>query len=170
MEYIEKEVMKMSVDKECSLEFISGYHKARKEVLDILEKARKEESLKVPAWFSKYFEGNGYEKSLYGMLNSLYSHRKQDMDDWASRLENGHAELQIMLSKISERGINSYTVEEKRYYVRNNRGSYMLLKSDGSIYETWCVPALGNETYKLTEKEIKDFDSRYWEFRSEPIE
>lgn len=68
--------------------------------------------------------------------------------------------------------VNGYTVkEEPKYYVHDNT-HYLLCKTFderyGNIINTPELREYGLEkheyTYELTEKEIKDYDERYWTF------
>ena len=73
---------------------------------------------------------------------------------------------------------NGYEVEKERlYYVLNGQGYFMLLES-----RTVGATQAGNVTfedakergvlciYQLTEKQIKDYDERYWQFAVEVAE
>lgn len=67
---------------------------------------------------------------------------------------------------------DGYTVEEKKYYVLNNEGETMIRKNDSGIRTSSgfkIVNTFKNENYKFTEKEIKEYDPRYWAFRK-PVE
>lgn len=62
-----------------------------------------------------------------------------------------------------------YEVEkEPLYWVRDKNGIGMLSRKDGSICGAPCVTVTSQlaypKTYTFTEKEIKDYDERYWDF------
>ena len=56
---------------------------------------------------------------------------------------------------------------EQKYYVLNSEGETMIRKSDSRIRTSSGFKiknGFKNENYKLTEREIKDYDERYWPF------
>lgn len=133
----------------------------------------KQEEIVVPEWFAKWYEDRGYEMSLYGMLNDLYSNFKTAMMNWSEKYERGHAELQEVIALIKLRGKEIYEVEEEqKYIVSDKSGTPLLIKTDkGEImsYDSQIAYNNSNGTIELTEQEIKDYDPRYWAFRK-PVE
>ena len=70
-----------------------------------------------------------------------------------------------------------YEVEkEKLYYVVNKENYFMLRKYDGSVDVMQVSSTMSRDEYgkytsfMLTEKEIKDYDKRYWAFAEEVTE
>ncbi|WP_373768376.1 DUF1642 domain-containing protein [Jeotgalibaca porci] len=98
-------------------------------------------------------------------------------------LDNSHEvniERQFILADIIAHGLDGYEVEkEKLYHVVNKENYFMLRKDDGLVVTVVTMqvsPAMSRDKYgkdtrfMLTEKEIKDYDERYWAFAQEVTE
>ena len=94
-------------------------------------------------------------------------------------LDNSHEvniERQFILADIIAHGLDGYEVEkEKLYHVINKENYFMLRKYDGlvdtmQLSTTMSRDKYGKDTrFMLTEKEIKDYDERFWAF-AKPVE
>ena len=132
----------------------------------------KQEEIGVPQWFAEWFEGRGYEMSLYGVFNDLYTNNKSKMEEWSKQYEMGHAELQNDIASINFHGKGIYEVEEEpKYYVsvrdEEYGGFWFLSKNNNGdisigVNRDWSE--VDWDRLKLTEQEIKDYDERYWPF------
>lgn len=161
------EAEKIDITKEEALEKIAiNYPLTAEDIPYILEKylsgeVKELELPEVPEFIASWIETHRHHYDDFFQV--VYDYAEGELDskvfDWVLKNKNKFAISYSLGYNVKE---------EKKYHVKNNRGSYMLLKSDGDVHETWCVPALGEETYELTEEEIKGFDERYWEFRNEP--
>ena len=68
--------------------------------------------------------------------------------------------------------LNGYEVEEQKYYVINNDNGIMLIRMmDGktiteamTFFRFEDMSEVEKKSHRLTEQEIKDYDSRYWAF------
>ena len=65
--------------------------------------------------------------------------------------------------------LDGFTVEEEqKYYVLNSEDETMIRKNGSGVGTSLGIKIknwLNDESYKLTEQEIKDYDERYWPFR-----
>ena len=68
-------------------------------------------------------------------------------------------------------GNREYEVEEQKYYVIDKEDNILLIRGYGGIEkaDNLKITNSGGGALKLTEQEIKDYDSRYWAF-AEPVE
>lgn len=62
-----------------------------------------------------------------------------------------------------------YTVEEKKYYVKEPTTGQFLIKDNQQSNGVKWVDGFSSNPERYTEQEIKDIDERYWEFRK-PVE
>lgn len=153
-----------------TLKYAEGVFDGTKDILKMIDVVEQSRLPVIPQFVAEFIEEN--KKMANHWFEALDEMKAVNEEDGLS--QKGKKVLDYIVRKPDD-FVDAYrfgytTNKEKKYHVRNNRGSYMLLKSDGVVLETWCVPALGEETYELTEKEIKDFDERYWEFRREPFQ
>ena len=98
-------------------------------------------------WFA--LDGNSY-----GMPNSV--------SDWLFNEEK--------VETFAKAWLDGYEIEkEKLYRVKDNNGT-LLCKAKGEVMTVTKALYIGyeQEFYHLTEKEIKDYDKRYWAF-AEPV-
>jgi uncharacterized protein (DUF1919 family) len=64
---------------------------------------------------------------------------------------------------------NGYTVEEKKYEVKDKNDCFLLTKnSEGEVINAYSKVVYKNKG-QLTEQEIKDYDERFWIF-AVPVE
>lgn len=98
--------------------------------------------------------------TLYGAMDNEFLNT-QELTRWMTDAKN-----QL---KFARAWLDGYTVEkEKLYYVREN--NYLLCKHKGEVID--YVEAIDRRItnlveLKLTEKEIKDYDERFWAFAEE---
>lgn len=131
----------------------------------------KQESPVVPAWFHEWWKdvprgGGNLFHNIERFYNELYSSGTREACDYISGPDNKKKLLNIIINE------SGYKVEdEQKYYVVNNKNYFLLGKEKrhGFVFSTGGNSKLGNTdnisaTFKLTEQEIKDYDSRYWTF------
>lgn len=127
-------------------------------VADYIEKW-KHENLTIHEWF--YFGDNDVYGDVYDDVNKwLYDNTME---------ENRRREY-LLIDAIR----NGYEVEkEKLYHVVNEENYFMLRKDEGLVVTVVTMqvsPVMSRDKYgkdtrfMLTEKEIKDYDERYWAF------
>lgn len=87
------------------------------------------------------------------------------MAEWIKDPENDAVNI---LARMED----GYTMEEKKYIVRDKKDTILLYKDDkGKIERTNKGEFMQRDyTWALTEKEIKDYDERYWAFAEEVTE
>lgn len=154
--------------------YYDGSVAATERALDLIDELDSQEALSkdlpvVPAWFHEWWKdvprgaGNIFH-NIERFYNELYSSGMKEACNYISEPDNKKKLLNIIINE------SGYKVEEEQKYFVSSResvGFWFLSKdNDGDI-------AIGTnkdyydrrwESLKLTEEEIKDYDSRYWAF------
>ena len=130
------------------------------------------EKVEVKKFVAEFYEGCK-DANLYFLITQLESEDFQsDLGKWYRDCEgrhiSGRANAQEVIAKMKLYG---YEVEkEPLYHVVNKDGGLMLFKLNGVVDATpsptsLTIDKFGQKPfYQLTEKEIKDYDERYWPF------
>lgn len=141
--------------------------KAEKELREL--KNSQEEKVVLPDYIDECirYAGTNIERNKEYVLRSIIEqHYKNDFEekvyDWF--MEKGN------LLKFFRAVDNGYTVEEKKYRVRDKHGYVLILKgSNGDVCRSDSTPMKPDYSWDLTEQEIKDYDPRYMTFAA-PVE
>ena len=130
------------------------------------------EKVVVPKFVAEFYEGCK-DANLYFLITQLESEDFQsDLGKWYRDCEgrhiSGRANAQEVIAKMKLYG---YEVEkEPLYHVATKDGGLMLFKYENVVSVTpapviRAIKDYGRKPfYQLTEKEIKDYDERYWPF------
>ena len=116
-------------------------------------------------------------KDSYGMMVAEINKKHQYRFDteWDMDIKEELFNLIVELAETAP----EYREEEKKYYVklpkvtRDSKAIYLLKQSSSCANPTtvdWSNEHYiksGDETYRFTEKEIKEIDERYWPFAEE---
>ena len=112
--------------------------------------------------------------------------------DWIeNQAQYGYEDVFISMTRLRERApeevkfwfdnnpdtyarawLDDYEVEKEKLYQVRDKDDTILCKVYGKVMivgKAWCI-GYGQEVYNLTEKEIKDYDKRYWVFAEEVTE
>ena len=126
----------------------------------------------IPKFVANYIEKWKYEGFT---IYEWFSFGNSDVDDddvnkWLyNNLNEKNRRREYLLIDAIRYG---YEVEkEKLYHVRDNNDT-LLCKVEGKVMtvaKAWYI-GYEQEFYHLTEKEIKDYDERYWAFAEEVTE
>ena len=153
----------------------------REEVLNLIDQLDKPRKVIIPQFVADWWERDGDSVTMYGG-ESIDKKRKLDLVscfqdrgliDSLSKVEvwideNESNFLDLVNGKV-------YEVEkEQLYYVLNKQGKTLLMLMSGEVCTSGGY-ALSESTftkdiYQLTEKQIKDYDERYWQFAVEVAE
>lgn len=123
----------------------------------------------VPAWFDEWWEDVSQgEGNLFHNINQfhdkLYSSGTREMYNYINAPDNKKKLLNIIINELD------YKVEdEQKYFVssRESVGFWFLSKNNDNEVVIGTNKDYYDrkwESLKLTEEEIKDYDSRYWAF------
>lgn len=134
-----------------------------------------EESKKVviPKFVADWIEEMKQDKRpFYSVMSTLMNKRNHEWAIWKSANMN-FSEI------VAEAWIDGYEVEkEKLYYIplgicRGGESPIYLLKTLDGVDVDWSPPEYMwsyKEKYYFTEKEIKEYDARFWPFATEVAE
>lgn len=127
------------------------------------------EKVVVPKFVADYLEER--KRDGDGLVTSLYPYQGNSgeaIEDWFEEEENNVS--------FAKAWIDGYTIEpEQLYHVVNKEGRFMLKRYDNGVKPTRVIATLNELTsaslddFRLTEKEIKGYDGRYWSF-AVPVE
>ena len=147
--------------------FQSGIRTGLATAIELAEQLDEPEKVVIPKFVAEAFEKarkNNWFTSL--VINAMYD----SSDEVAHWLEVPSNE-QLLLKAW----INGYQVEKEKLYYVINDAQQLMLANNGRT-----VPTLTNfevaihqgvlKKYQLTEKEIKEYDTRYWPFAVEVAE
>ena len=136
-----------------------------------------DDKIEVPQWFAEWYEGVGYEKSIYGALDELYGEYESGMEYWSGKYDNSHIELQEDICRIVMGGQDVYRVEDKTaynvYFVDKikdgERVGFFLYKDDEGIHmDTRLNNYMSDHpSCRLTEGEIKAYSEPLWDLAME---
>lgn len=137
-------------------------------VIEKLDEPEKVEPLVVPKelgeWLAKQDIGDeGRFFSIIGRLDDMLG-----MDMFDNFIDDNKKELiEVIL------GTRPYKVEkEELYYVLDKKGKTMLMSWGGKATSSggYSIHDVSKGLYQLTERQIKDYDERYWPFAVEVAE
>lgn len=129
----------------------------------------KKDLVVIPIFIADWLEKCKIEKDNHSLSSAIGDDVPFEVSNWLSFDDCRNEEV------FARAWIEGYEVEkEPLYWVRNRRGRAMLgKKDDGTIYGASYVTITSQlaypKSYTFTEKEIKDYDERYWAF-AVPVE
>lgn len=141
-------------------------------VYDLIDQLDEPGKIVVPKFVAEWYEESKNELE-FDIFNLVTTIGEKDYDElteieaWFNNLGNEPIET-IMKMKLF-----GYEAEkEKLYYVLNKQGKTLLVFIGGkaSLSGGYALPDGNKEMYQLTEKQIKDYDERFWEFAVEVAE
>lgn len=131
---------------------------------DNLEESKK---VVIPRFVADWIEEMKQdERPLYNVMSSLTNKRNHEWNIW-KRANMNFSEI------VAQAWLNGYEVEkEQLYYVLNKQGKTLLLFTGKKVSESggYVLRDDNKDKYQLTEKQIKDYDERYWSFAVEVTE
>ena len=119
----------------------------------------------VADWIEEMKQG---ERPLYNVMSSLTNKRNHEWTIW-KRANMNFSET------VAQAWLYGYELEEEKlYYVLDKQGKTLLALMGGEVHISGgYVLSEGTATkdiYQLTEKQIKDYDERFWSFAVEVAE
>ena len=139
------------------------------DLIDQLEDSEKLEEPKkvvIPKFVADWIEEMKQdERPLYNVMSSLTNKRNHEWTIW-KRANMNFSET------VAQAWLYGYEVEEEKlYYVLDKQGKTLLALIGGEVHISGgYVLSEGTATkdvYQLTEKQIKDYDERFWSFAVE---
>lgn len=140
---------------------------------ELIEAIPEREKVTIPKEVAEWIEFCKAEnKSLFDSMAKLDLTQpfEEAIDDWFSEFERERQEI------FARAWLDGYKVEkELLYWVRDKRDDPILLKwstggiTTGASSVDKATQRKHKEIYTFTEKEIKDYDERYWPF-AVPVE
>ena len=120
----------------------------------------------IPKYVAKYLEFAKSDVSLMRVMVVAYS--RDELPEW----EKEYDWISANDEAFARAWLNGYEVEEQKYYVINNDNGIMLIRMmDGktiteamTFFRFEDMSEVEKKSHRLTEQEIKDYDSRYWAF------
>lgn len=148
-------------------------------VLELIDQLDEPEKPVIPKFIANWIEETKKQgKSLVFAITHIYY--KNEIGKSPNKEENKifqWMELAYNEEVFARAWIDGYEVEkEKRYHVVNKENYFMLRKYDGLVDIMRVSSSMSRDEYgkdtsfMLTEKEIKDYDGRYWAFAQEVME
>lgn len=126
------------------------------------------EKVTIPKVVADFINGQkNLEHGVLGALEEAHFFTKPDVSNWLKRVENQE--------KFLKAWIYGYEIDKEPLYWVRNKNELSLLKreSNGYINTSIGVPKrdqeLNKKSYAFTEKEIKDYDERFFAFAA-PVE
>ena len=120
----------------------------------------------IPKFVADWIEEMKQDKRpFYSVMSTLMNKTNHEWAIWKSANMN-FSEI------VAQAWLEGYEVEkEQLYYVLNKQGKTLLMLMSGEVCTSGGY-ALSESTftkdiYQLTEKQIKDYDERYWQFAVE---
>ena len=119
----------------------------------------------VADWIEEMKQG---ERPLYNVMSSLTNKRNHEWTIW-KRANKNFSEI------VAQAWLYGYEVgKEQLYYVLDKQGKTLLVLMGGEV----CISGgyvlsestANKDIYQLTEKQIKDYDQRFWSFAVEVAE
>lgn len=142
-----------------------------KDVLNIIEQIGEPEVLSqnlpvVPTWFDQWWRNiiKGERNLLHNIAqfhDKLYSFGTREVYDYINDTGNKKKLLNIIINELD------YEVEdEQKYYVDLDTAAYVAKWTINGQVDIYTDAISGSDEFELhlTEKEIKNFDPRYWAF------
>lgn len=136
-------------------------------VLELIDKLEEPEKPVIPQFVADWIEEAKDRKlTLYGAIHEC----PREVDYW---LVDGDSSNQETFARA---WLDGFTVEEEqKYYVLDSEDIPLLERANNQTYKTTTALSIyedgrDNSKFELTEKEIKDYDERYWAFAEEVTE
>lgn len=125
------------------------------------------EKVAIPQFVADYIErAKPRHDSLY---QAMEERAGEEVNEWIQAFYNS--------DKFARAWPDGYEVEKEQQYYVMNKENELILGWSQSAYMTPCIEGYeymkhnGRENlFQLTEKEIKDYDERYWAFAEEVTE
>lgn len=119
----------------------------------------------VADWIEEMKQG---ERPLYNVMSSLTNKKNHEWTFW-KRANKNFSEI------VAQAWLYGYEVEkEQLYYVLDKQGKTLLMLIGGEVCTSGgyvlSESTFTKDTYQLTEKQIKDYDQRFWSFAKEVTE
>lgn len=148
----------------------------REEVLNLIDQLDEPEKVVIPKFVADWIEEMKQdERPLYNVMSSLTNKRNHEWNIW-KRANMNFSEI------VAQAWLDGYEVKkEKLYYVKlpntNSEGESLYLAQGNVSGDYWFNSGLERLDYEagackhqFTEKEIKDYDQRFWSFAVEVTE
>lgn len=137
------------------------------DILPLIDQLDEPEKVVIPKFVADWIEEMKQdERPLYNVMSSLTNKRNHEWTIWKKANMN-FSEI------VAQAWLNDYEVEkEQLYYVLNKHGETLLLFYGGkvSVSSGYEIHDDNKGLYQLSEKQIKDYDERYWRFAVEVAE
>lgn len=166
-------MVKRNTNKEAN-SYVKGKYAAYKTALDWLNELDEPEKPVIPANVASLIEYQKNHIKKHGRLKSKFSPIEVDRLKFDVRKAVKWEENNWVT--YCNAFANDYTVEEKKYHVFDHEGYLLIRKYANRIgripadIKPEDYPDWQQENLLLTEKEIKDYDERYWAFAEEVTE
>lgn len=169
----DKEWLKKEIEEYLEYEGVRDARIALESVLGYIDQLEEPEKVVIPQFVADWIDAY----NLYGN-NPLREYRDLEIDFNEGWTDEKDATVYHWVNKNPYAFIDAlrygYEVEkEQEYHVVNKENYFMLRKYDGlvdilHVSSTMSRDEYGKDTsFMLTEKEIKDYDERYWAFAEE---
>lgn len=138
-------------------------------LIDCINKLDEPQKPIIPQFVADYIEKWEHEGlTIYEWFSFGNNDVDEDVNKWLydNTMEENRRREYLLIDAIR----NGYEVEkEKLYHVIDSNNETLLCKVEGEVMtvaKAWYI-GYEQEFYHLTEKEIKDYDERYWGFAEE---
>ena len=160
----------------------SGYEDGLAYALKLAHQLDEPEKVVIPQFVADWWERDDDSVTMYGRLRAEKKHKfdlisifyDKGLGDYLSKAEdwiyeNNSAFLDLVNGKPYE------VEEEQKYYTLDSEDIPLLERWGNQIQRTTTELSIyekgrDNSRFELTEKEIKDYDERYWSFAVEVAE
>lgn len=140
-----------------------------RQIMELIDQLDEPQKPVIPQFVANFIRETKPNNSLRLAFEYIAQQKIDNYDDeLALWVEEGNSEL------FARAWIDGYEVErEKVYHVVNKKNYFMLRKYDGLVDIFHVSPSMSRDEYgkdtrfMLTEKEIKDYDERFWAFAEE---
>ena len=139
------------------------------QVYDLIDQLEDSEKVVIPKFVADWIEEMKQgECPLYNVMSSLTNKRNHEWTIW-KRANKNFSEI------VAQAWLYGYEVEkEKLYYVLDKQSKTLLVLMGGEVRISGgyvlSESTANKDIYQLTEKQIKDYDQRFWSFAKEVAE
>lgn len=139
------------------------------QVYDLIDQLDEPEKVVIPKFVADHIK---FSKGDDSPRNSMgEAHINKGLNDWLAKTKDYMTYSNQ--EKFMRAWLDGYEIEkEELYYVLNKHGQTLLVSIGGTVcLSSGCVLRDDNKALcQLTEKQIKDYDERYWSFAVEVVE
>ena len=133
-----------------------AFENTNMQIRDLIDQLDEPEKVVVPEFVAEWI--GEYKNQGYSLSNAIFNISRGDED---LDIEGYFREK---LRTFIDAWDNGYTVEEKKYEVKDKNDCFLLTKnSEGEVINAYSKVVYKNKG-QLTEQEIKDYDERFWTF------